>query len=46
MARVASVFAGFGYRLVSIEYETGSEATRFELDADIGGPAVAFMFSF
>jgi hypothetical protein len=36
----------FGYRLVSVKYETGSEATRFALDADIVGPTAAFLFSF
>ena len=45
--RASRLFSlAFGYRLVSIEYETGAEATRFDLDADIGGPTVAFVFSF
>ena len=36
----------FGYRVVSIKYETGSEDSRFDLDADIVGPAAGFVFSF
>jgi hypothetical protein len=36
----------FGYRFLRIKYETGSESTRFDLDADIAGPAVGFLFSF
>jgi hypothetical protein len=45
--RASSLFSlAFGYRLVSVKYETGSEATRFALDADIVGPTAAFLFSF
>ncbi len=36
----------FGYRLITLKYETGSEESRLELDTDIGGPTMAFLFRF
>lgn len=45
--RTSRLFSlAFGYRFVRINYETGSEDTRFGLDADIHGPAAVFLFSF
>jgi hypothetical protein len=36
----------FGYRLMSLKYETNSESTRFGIDTDISGPKMEFLFSF
>jgi hypothetical protein len=45
--RASPLFSlAFGYRLMSVEYETGSSSARLNLDTDIGGPVAAFMFSF
>jgi len=45
--RASRLFSlAFGYRWLSVKYETGSESTQFGLDADIVGPTAAFLFSF
>ena len=35
-----------GYRLLDIEYDEGSGADRFELDAQLRGPVIGAIFTF
>ena len=36
----------FGYRVINLKYKTTSGESEFGLDVDMGGPVLAFLFSF